>query len=105
VPHLAEQGDVKALMALGAWIGPGSVLGVAACALIVAGICGVALLVARGELYDFARRWMRTALSALAFRRLTYERPAPGSAAAGGLPFAAALAFGLAAHWSGGLPW
>ncbi len=98
-------GDVKALMALGAWLGPETTLGATAWALLAAGSFGIVLLAARGELGDFARRWLRTGIALLTTRRLAYEPPAPGSSAAGGIPFAVALAVGLAAQWAGGTPW
>ena len=98
-------GDVKALMALGAWLGPATTLGAAACALIAAGSFGLAGLALRGELGDFVRRWGRNAAATLTSRRVRYEPPAAGSGAAGGIPFAAALAVGLAIQWSGGIPW
>ncbi len=98
-------GDVKALMALGAWIGPAVTLGATAWALIAAGIFGLALLTLRRELGDFARRWGRNLVATLTLRRLAYEPPTAGSSAARGIPFAAALAVGLAAQWLGGSPW
>jgi prepilin peptidase CpaA len=98
-------GDVKAVMALGAWIGPEATLGAVAWAMAAAGIFGLALLALRWELGDFARRWGRTLVATLTLRQLAYEPPAPGSAAASGLPFAVALTLGLAGQWSGGPPW
>jgi prepilin peptidase CpaA len=98
-------GDVKALMALGAWIGPSATLGAAVWALIAAGSFGLAWLALRGELGSFARRWGRTLSATLILRRLAYEPPPSESAAVGGIPFAVALAVGLAAQWSVGLPW
>ena len=98
-------GDVKALMALGAWLGPETTLGATAWALLGAGAFGVTLLALRGELADFFRRWGRIALATLTLRRLVYEQPAPRGAAAGGIPFAAAVAFGLAVQWLEGSPW
>jgi prepilin peptidase CpaA len=98
-------GDVKALMALGAWIGASATLGAAAWALIAAGTFGLAWLTLRGELGSFARRWGRSLVATLTLRRLAYEPPPPGSGAARGIPFAAALALGLAAQWWVGLPW
>jgi prepilin peptidase CpaA len=98
-------GDVKALMALGAWIGPSATLGAAAWALIAAGVFGLAWLALRGELGGFARRWGRTLVATLTLRRLAYEPPPPESGAARGIPFSAALALGLAAHWLVGFPW
>ena len=98
-------GDVKALMALGAWLGPETTLGAAVWALIAAGSFGCCLLTLRGELADFARRWGRVLATGLTLRRFVYEPPALGSNAAGGIPFAAALAVGLALQWFGGPPW
>jgi prepilin peptidase CpaA len=98
-------GDVKALMVLGAWLGPEAVLGVAAWAVIAGGAFGVIMLVQRGEIVAYAKRWGRVLLSMLTLRRISYEPPAAGSIAAGGIPFAAAIAVGLAAQWYGGSPW
>jgi prepilin peptidase CpaA len=98
-------GDVKALMVLGAWLGPEAVLGVAAWAVIAGGAFGVLMLVQRGEIVAYAKRWGRVLLSMLTLRRISYEPPAAGSIAAGGIPFAAAIAVGLAAQWYGGSPW
>jgi prepilin peptidase CpaA len=91
-------GDVKALMALGAWLGPAETLG-------AAGSLGLLLLALRGELAVFARRWVRILVASLGLRRVAYEPPPAGSAASRGIPFAAALALGLAAQWWRGAPW
>jgi prepilin peptidase CpaA len=98
-------GDVKALMALGAWIGAPATLGAAAWALIAAGTFGLTWLTLRGELGSFVRRWGRIIVTSLTLRRLRYEPPPPESGAARGIPFAVALALGLAAQWWVGMPW
>ena len=98
-------GDVKALMALGAWLGPAPTLGATAWALIAAAAIGVAMLALRREIGGFARRWGRSLVAMLALGRHAYEPPAPGSAAARGIPFAAALAVGVAVQWLEGAPW
>jgi len=98
-------GDVKALMALGAWLGVEATLGAAVWAVIAGGTFGLALLALRGELAPFARRWARMVSGVLTLRGVAYEAPAAGSAASGGIPFAAAIAVGLAAQWYGGSPW
>jgi prepilin peptidase CpaA len=98
-------GDVKALMVLGAWLGPEATLGAAGWALIAGGVFGLIMLALRGEFVLYLQRWGRMFLSALTFRRISYEPPAVGSIAAGGIPFAAAIAVGLAAQWYGGSPW
>ena len=63
------------------------------------------MLALRGELGAFARRWGRTLFNTLTSRRIAYEPPTDGSLASGGIPFAAAIAVGLAAQWYGGSPW
>jgi prepilin peptidase CpaA len=98
-------GDVKTLMALGAWIGPAAVLGATAWALIAAGALGLVLLALRRELGDFLRRWRRILVATLIQRRLAYESPPSDSTAVRGIPFAVALAVGVAAQWLGGSPW
>jgi prepilin peptidase CpaA len=98
-------GDVKALMALGAWVGAETILGATAWAMIAAGTFGIASLALSGELLAFAKRWGQIAIGMLTLRRNVYVPPAAGSQAAGGIPFAAALAVGLAAQFFGGLPW
>ncbi len=98
-------GDVKALMVLGAWLGPEATLGATVWAVIAGGAFALIILVLRGELGAFAQRWGRTLLGTLTLRRISYEPPAAGSIAASGIPFAAAIAVGLAAQWYGGSPW
>jgi prepilin peptidase CpaA len=98
-------GDVKALMVLGAWLGPVVALGAALWAVIAGGVFGLLMLALRGELVAYAQRWERMLVSLLTLRRVSYEPPAAESIAAGGIPFAAAIAVGLAAQWYGGFPW
>jgi prepilin peptidase CpaA len=98
-------GDVKVLMVIGAWLGPVATLGTAAWAVIAGGAFALIMLVLRGESVSFARRWGRMLLSVLTFRKISYEPPAAGSIASGGIPFAAAIIVGLAAQWYGGSPW
>lgn len=98
-------GDVKASMALGAWLGPVTTLGAVAWAAIAAGAFGLVLLAVNREIGAFAHRWGRNVLGTLALRRITYEGPPSGTCAAGGIPFAAAIGVGLAVQWSVGSPW
>jgi prepilin peptidase CpaA len=98
-------GDVKALMALGAWVGAETIVGATAWAMIAAGTFGITSLALNGELLDFAKRWGRIAMGMMTLRRNVYEPPPAGTHAAGGIPFAAAIAVGLAAQFYGGLPW
>ncbi|MBW2540454.1 MAG: prepilin peptidase [Deltaproteobacteria bacterium] len=98
-------GDVKALMVLGAWLGPEAVLGVTAWALIAGGALGLIALVWRGEIVAYARRWGRAFSKMSSSQRIGDEPAAAGSTSAGGIPFAVAIAVGLAAQWYGGSPW
>jgi len=98
-------GDVKALMVLGAWLGPKQTLGATVWAVIAGGAFALIMLALRGELGAFGRRWGRTLWGSLTLRRISYERPEADSIARGGIPFAAAIAVGLAVQWYGGSPW
>ena len=98
-------GDVKALMVVGAWLGPQALLASTAWALIVGALLAAGWLAVRGEISTYARRWGRNLAISLSARRLHYEAPPLTSAAARGLPFAVPLAAGVALHWTWGLPW
>jgi prepilin peptidase CpaA len=98
-------GDVKAAMVLGALWGPPAFLAVFWWMLVVGGLLALAFVAAQGGLADLLARWLRSARATLVTRRLTYVRPAAGSAAARGLPFAVAMALGAAAFQIWGTPW
>ena len=97
-------GDVKALMVLGAWLGPEATFGAAVWGVIAGGAFGFILLALRGELISYAQRWSRMFIQTLSLRRIAYEQPTAESIASGGIPFAAAIAVGLAIQWYGGSP-
>jgi prepilin peptidase CpaA len=67
-------GDVKLLMAFGAWGGAAHVLHVALLGVLLGGAFGLALLAARGKLPDFLRRMRRFLLSVFV-RELEPEAP------------------------------
>jgi prepilin peptidase CpaA len=92
-------GDVKAMMALGAIAGPFAAMGVAVRSVLLGALLGVAWLAWRRELAEFVRRWLTIVAASLATRRVTYLSPPAGSAANTGIPFALALALGLAWQW------
>jgi len=98
-------GDVKAAMVLGALWGAEVFLGVFWWMLIVGGLLAVAFVALQGGLVDLLGRWLRSAHATLLTRRPTYFRPAAGSAAAQGLPFAVAMALGAGAFQIWGTPW
>ncbi len=89
-------GDVKALAALGAWLGPVSTLYL----FIYMGLAGVPLIFfflwQRGEIQAKFREW-RTAISnrILLYRQSTSSAEAARPANADGLPYAVALALGM----------
>lgn len=98
-------GDVKAMMVLGALWGPEPLVPTLFWIVLAGGALAIALLAARGELGDLARRWWRSLWITCSTRRITYFGPAPGSAAGGGLPFAVAIGIGAALYQLGGAPW
>jgi prepilin peptidase CpaA len=67
-------GDVKLLMAFGAWGGPQFVTEVALLAILVGGVMAFVILVSRGKIRGFAQRMFRFFLS-LFVRELEIEAP------------------------------
>lgn len=98
-------GDAKGLMVIGALFGLSALPGVLSWTALAAGTLGIAVLLVRGELVDFFRRWWLMALAMLVMRKPTYVAPPAGSAAATGLPFAVAMGLGAAANSTWGPPW
>ena len=95
-------GDVKAMMVLGALWGRELVVPTLFWMFVAGGALAIALVAARGELYDLCTRWRRSLWITLSTRRLTFFAPSPGSAAGGGLPFAVAIGIGASIIRSGG---
>lgn len=91
-------GDVKAAMALGALFGPGDVTQVVLLAIGFGGAFALLRLAVAGELAELGRRWLHSLATSLALHRLVYLPPAPGAAAARGIPFAVAIALAVDAH-------
>lgn len=101
--RLVGAGDVKAVMAVGAFFGPAELEGLLAASLLVGAGFALLTLVFEGGLRELAVRW-HASLASLRSGRPTYFGPAAGSTAASGLPFGVALALGVAAH-TGGATW
>jgi len=91
-------GDVKAAMALGALFGPSHAFKIVVLAIGFGGAFALLRLALAGGLGDLGRRWLASFLGSLATRRLFYLPPAPGAAAARGIPFAVAIALAVTAH-------
>jgi prepilin peptidase CpaA len=97
-------GDVKALVVLGALVGMTALLPLLFSVIIAGGVMALAHLALRGELAGLLTRWWLSLQTTLVTRRLCYFSPAPGSAAAAGLPFGVAMACGAIAFSLWGAP-
>jgi len=100
-----KAGDVKALMVLGALWGWSTALSLLWWSVIAGGVIAIALLVARGGLGDVFRRWAASVGATFSTLKPTYMKPAPGSVAAGGLPFGVAIGLAVVAERIWGIPW
>jgi prepilin peptidase CpaA len=98
-------GDVKAMMALGAFWGLEHVFPALFWMIMAGGGIAIALVVARGEGLDLCVRWWRSLWITLSTRRVTYFGPSEGTAASGGLPFAVAIGIGATLYQMWGFPW
>ena len=98
-------GDVKAVMALGAFFGVAAVPGLLWWITIVGGTFALCTILSREGVCDLARRWAGSLTLTALRRRPHYLCPAAGSAAATGIPFGVAIALGVAAHQAGGSTW
>lgn len=98
-------GDVKAVMALGAFFGPAALLGQLWWMAVIGGVFGVLTLLVQGGLRDLIARWAGSLALSLADRRPRYLTPAAGSPAATGIPFGVAIALGVAAQHVWSQPW
>lgn len=91
-------GDVKAIMAVAAFHGVAATPALLWWIAVAGGGVALLALAARGGLTDLLRRWSLSVQLSAIERRLHYVPPAAGSTAASGLPFAVAIAAGVAAH-------
>jgi prepilin peptidase CpaA len=98
-------GDVKAMMALGAFFGVSSLPSLLWWVTVSGGALALCTLVAEGQGRDLLRRWHRSLELSLFTRRPWYVAPAAGTTAAAGLPFGVAIALGVAADQIWGLTW
>ena len=98
-------GDVKAVMALGAFFGVSALPSLLWWITTVGGLLALCTLVAEGQCLDLLRRWYRSLELSLLTRETWYIRPAAGSTAAASLPFGVAIALGVAANRIWELTW
>jgi prepilin peptidase CpaA len=98
-------GDVKAVMALGAFFGLSAVPSLLWWITMLGGLIALCTLIAEGQGRDLLRRWCQSLEVSLFTRRPSYVAPAAGSAAAAGFPCGVAIALGVAAHQTWGMTW
>lgn len=98
-------GDVKAVMALGAFFGVSALPSLLWWVTMLGGVFALFTLAIEGELLEVGRRWRRSLELSLIARRPWYVAPAAGSTAAAGLPFGIAIALGVAASQVWGMTW
>jgi prepilin peptidase CpaA len=98
-------GDVKAVMALGAFFGFDAMPALLWWITVVGGALALLTLLARGGLLEVARRWAGSVLLTLFDSRPRYLVPVAGSTAATGIPFGVAIALGVAAYQNWGTTW
>lgn len=96
-------GDVKAFMVLGALWGAVASLSLIPWSIFIAGGMSVLYLLARGELFAWIRRWAGILGAFGRGEGFRYVPPAPGSAAAVGMPYGTAIGLAAAAYlmWGG----
>jgi len=100
-----KAGDVKALMVLGALWGAGTALALLWWSIVAGGVLAIVILAARGGLMDVGQRLAMSASVTFSTLKPTYMKPAPGSVAAGGLPFGCAIGLAVVAERIWGIPW
>ncbi len=98
-------GDVKAVMALGAFFGVAALPGLLWWITMVGGAFALCTILSREGLCDVARRWAGSLMLTAFERRPRYLAPAAGSTPATGIPFGVAIALGVAAYQAGGSTW
>jgi prepilin peptidase CpaA len=96
-------GDVKALAALGAWLGPWLTLMLFCYMAIAGGLMALAVLIYKGLLWAKLRQYWQYLVSLILFRPTGLSSgPAP-QAEVKGIPYGVAMALGMVAlFWRGG---
>jgi prepilin peptidase CpaA len=99
-------GDVKALAALGAWLGPLGCFSVFCYMGLAGGLMSLGVLVWRGTLWDYLHRGWILLHNLILCRgqKIIVETLKPGSELTQGLPYGVAIALGMAMYvWRGNL--
>lgn len=94
-------GDVKALAALGAWLGPNGIFSVFCFMGLTGGLLSLGVLLWTGRLWQYLRQgWLRL-LNFLLLRgqkKILLEALTPGEAKTAGIPYGVAIALGMVAY-------
>ncbi len=93
-------GDVKALAALGAWLGPKGIFSVFCYMGVAGGILSLGFLIWKGVLWNYLRRgWLLLQnLILCRSQKLTFATRTPDSELTAGLPYGVAIALGMLAY-------
>jgi prepilin peptidase CpaA len=93
-------GDVKALAALGAWLGPKGVFSVFCYMALAGGIMSLGVLLWKGDLWRFFRKGWASLTNLILSRgqKIMLESLTPGEDLTEGLPYGVAIALGMAAY-------
>lgn len=93
-------GDVKALAALGAWLGPRAVFSVFCYMGLAGGLLSLGFLIANGNLWNYLRQgWVSLQnLILCRSRQVIFGALAPESKSTSGLPYGVAIALGMVAY-------
>ena len=98
-------GDVKAVMALGAFFGLNAMPALLWWITVIGGAFALLTLLTRGGLLEVAQRWAGSILLTTFNQRPRYLVPVAGTTAATGIPFGVAIALGVAAYQNWGMTW
>jgi prepilin peptidase CpaA len=98
-------GDVKAVMALGAFFGVAALPGLLWWMTMIGGAFALCTILSKEGLGDVTHRWTWSLLLSGLQQRPRYLAPAAGSTAASGIPFGVAIALGVAAYQVGESTW
>ncbi len=100
-------GDVKALAALGAWLGPKGIFSVFCFMGLVGGLMSLGILLWNGKLWEFLRQGWNRLVNFLLLRgqkRILLEAMTPGEEKTPGIPYGVAIAAGMVIYlWRGSL--
>lgn len=99
-------GDVKALAALGAWLGPTGIFSVFCYMGFSGGLISLAILLWTGKIWQYLRQGWQRLLQFILLRgqkRILMETLTPEEATSPGIPYGVAIAMGMAIYlkWGG----